>query len=130
MTISLLALDAAFSLYIRYRDVEDNGYGNCCTCGKLTTVKLGQCGHFISRKHMATRFDEQNTALQCVSCNIFNHGKQLEFSKFIDKKYGAGTADRILARSRVTRKFDKFEIETLTKHYKAEALRLRKEKGI
>lgn len=127
---NLLALDAAYSLYIRYRDVEDNGYGNCCTCGKLITVKLGQCGHFISRKHMATRFDEQNTALQCVSCNIFNQGRQLEFSKFIDKKYGAGTSDRILARSRGTRKFEQFEIDALTKHYQEEAARLKKEKNL
>jgi hypothetical protein len=123
-------LDDAYSLYIRYRDVEDNGYGNCCTCGKLVMVKGGQCGHFMSRKHMATRFDEQNTALQCVSCNIFNQGRQLEFSKFIDKKYGPGTADRILARSRGTRKFEQFEIDALTKHYKAEAERLKKEKGL
>jgi len=124
------ALDKQFSLYIRYRDVEDNGYGNCCTCGKLITVKSGQCGHFISRKEMATRFDEQNAALQCVKCNIFDQGRQLIFGKYIDKKYGPGTADRILARSRGTRKFEQFDIDALTKHYQAEAARLKKWKGL
>jgi len=55
---------------------------------------------------------------------------QLIFGKYIDKKYGAGTADRILARSRGTRKFEQFEIDALTKHYQEEAQKLKKLKGL
>ena len=79
---------------------------------------------------MATRFDEQNCGIQCVSCNIFNQGRQLIFGKYIDKKYGPGTADRILARSRGTRKFEQFEIDALTKHYHEEVQKLKKLKGL
>lgn len=84
----------------------------------------------MSRRHMATKYDEQNVHAQGRGDNRFRSGEQLLYAKAIDKKYGAGTADRILARSRGSRKFEQFEIDALTKHYQEEAARLKKEKGL
>jgi hypothetical protein len=111
-------LDKAFSEFIRKRDSNEDGYGKCITCGKTIHYKDGHCGHFISRRHRSTRWDEQNTALQCVACNSFNQGRQFEFGREIDKRYGSGTADRLLAKSRVTCKRGSFEIGVMTEHYK------------
>jgi len=118
-------LDKAFSIYIRTRDTVD-GVGKCCTCGKITEFKGGHCGHFISRRHQATRFNEKNCALQCVSCNTYNQGRQYEFGLFIDQKYGKGTAERLLIESRQVCKRGKVEIDTLTDYYKKEVLKLKK----
>jgi len=110
-------LDRVFSEYIRLRDSVD-GYGNCCTCGKYIPVKGNHCGHFISRRFQATRFDEQNCALQCVSCNTYNQGRQYEFGLYIDKRWGKGTAEKLLIKSKQTVKRTQYEIDELTKYYK------------
>ena len=63
-------LDKWFSLYIRLRDAEQ-GIAQCFTCGKIDHYKRLQCGHFQSRRHHATRWNEQNCQVQCVKCNMF-----------------------------------------------------------
>ena len=110
-------LDRVFSLFIRQRDSK-NGFGNCCTCGKLVDIKEAHCGHFISRRHQATRFNEKNCALQCVACNTFNQGRQYEFGIYIDKRWGEGTAEKLLIESRQTVKRSKLDIDVLTNYYK------------
>lgn len=45
-----------------------------------------QCGHFISRSHTATRFDERNCRVQCVGCNVFGKGKPTEFGLRLEKE--------------------------------------------
>jgi len=107
-----------FSLYIRLRDSDKNGYGNCVTCNKHIHYQGNHCGHFISRKHLATKFDEQNCALQCVYCNTYNQGEQFKFGREIDKRYGEGTAEKILLKSRQVCKRGKAEIEVMEKYYK------------
>lgn len=58
--------DNAFSKFILAK------YGkNCYTCGN----PAADCGHFISRRHMATRYDERNARPQCTYCNRFRHGR-------------------------------------------------------
>ena len=123
-------LDRIFSLFIRIRDSDDKGYGHCITCGKLINYKEGHCGHFISRRHQSTRFDERNCALQCVSCNTFNQGKQYEYGLAIDKKYGKGTAENLLVKSRMTVKLGKFEIDYMTQYYKQKVKELKQTKGL
>ena len=68
-TISKLKkeLDKWFSLFIRLRDADSNGLVFCFTCGCSKYYKRGmQNGHFQSRKHLATRWDEENCQPQCV----------------------------------------------------------------
>lgn len=101
-------LDRVFSIWIRKRD------RNCITCG---SIKQLQCGHFVSRRFFATRWDEKNCAAQCVSCNVFNQGVQHKFGQEIDKKYGAGTADKLWIQSR--NRFDGSVIPLLIQKYRA-----------
>lgn len=83
--------DRLFSLWIRQRDAV-NGICKCITCGSLHHWKKVHCGHFMSRRHGNTRYNERNAHAQCVSCNTFNQGQQFEYSLFLDKKYGRDTA--------------------------------------
>ena len=88
-------LDKWFSLYIRLRDATDMGVAQCFTCGKIDHYKKLQNGHFQSRRHNATRWDNKNCQVQCVKCNMFGQGEQYKFGMYLDAKYGLGTSEEL-----------------------------------
>ena len=110
-------LDKEFSLYIRQRGAK-NGIATCFTCGKQDQWQNMDCGHFMSRKHYATRWDEINCQVQCKACNVFRYGEQFKFGINLDQQYGSGTADELHAKSRQTVKFSNSELLELIEHYK------------
>ena len=111
-------LDKVFSIFIRLRDIDADGFSYCVTCGKPMTLKTSQCGHFISRRHFATRWEEKNCAAQCVGCNMFAQGKQYEFGLAIDMRFGVGTAQKLLIQSKNKFKKDKSILNILINKYK------------
>ena len=132
-TISKLKkeLDKWFSLYIRLRDATSEGAVICITCGCVKNYKQGmQNGHFQSRSHLATRFDEQNCQPQCVGCNMFKQGEQYKFSIALDSKYGEGKAQELQFLARTTLKISRVEYEEKISYYKSLVNKLKKEKGI
>ena len=110
--------DKYFSLYVRQRDADENGMVKCCTCGKRGHWKDFDCGHFMSRRYEATRFEEKNTGVQCTGCNIFSQGKQFEFGKYLDERYGEGTAENMLLRSKMTVKRGELGLRWIIEEYK------------
>lgn len=109
MTISKLKkkLDTLFSQYIRRRFAEDNGMTTCFTCGVKRHWKEQHAGHFQSRRHMSTRWDETNVQVQCPKCNLFSQGEQYKFGIYLDENYGKGTAESL--------RFKANQIEKITK---------------
>ena len=105
-------LDVVFSQYIRLKDSKD-GIGTCVTCGKQDHWKNLQAGHFQSRKHYSTRWDERNVKIQCVGCNVYRYGEQYKFSLYLGKK----KAQEMLDNSRIIRKFASDELEEMLTHY-------------
>jgi len=131
-TISKLKkeLDAIFSLYIRLRESEE-GLVQCFTCGKVSHYKSGmQNGHFQSRKHLATRWNETNCQVQCVGCNMFKAGEQYKFSINLDAKYGEGTSEYLEFTARTIMKVSRIDYEEKISYYKEVVEKLKKEKGI
>ena len=132
-TISKLKkeLDKWFSLYIRLRDATDEGLVQCFTCGKVSHYKSGmQNGHFQSRKHLATRWDEENCQVQCVGCNMFKAGEQYKFSIALDGKYGEGKAEELELLARTIMKVSRIDYEEKISYYKDLVDKIKKEKGI
>tara|TARA_R100001594_G_scaffold135352_1_gene177024 strand:- start:229 stop:636 length:408 start_codon:yes stop_codon:yes gene_type:complete len=124
-------LDKYFSLYIRLRDSNEYGMVQCFTCGIVKEYNKGmQCGHFQSRSHLATRFDEQNCQPQCVGCNMFKQGEQYKFALQLDGKYGKGTAEELMYLSKTTLKISRVDYEEKISYYKNIVNKLKKEKGI
>jgi hypothetical protein len=124
-------LDKWFSLYIRLRDATNEGMVQCFTCSKISNYKQGmQCGHFQSRRHHATRWNEQNCQVQCVKCNMFEQGEQFRFGLNIDIKYGAGTSQELQFLSKTSLKKVRFEYDNDIRYYKVIVENLKKEKGI
>ncbi len=110
-------LDAVFSQYIRLKDSVD-GYATCFTCGKKDHWKKLQNGHFQSRKHYATRWDEKNCKVQCAGCNVFRYGEQFLFAKYLDERFYAGLSDELYIKSKQIVKFTNSEIEDMILKYK------------
>jgi hypothetical protein len=124
-------LDKWFSLYIRLREATSEGMVQCFTCSKVSHYKKGmQCGHFQSRRHHATRWNERNCQVQCVKCNMFEQGEQFRFGLNIDVKYGEGSSQELQFLSLTTLKKARFEYENDIRYYKAIVENLKKEKGI
>lgn len=108
-------LDAVFSQYVRLSASDKDGNCVCITCGKVAHWKgEGQsAGHFQSRRHYATRWDERNVAVQCAGCNVFRYGEQYKFSLYLGKKL----SQELLDTSRIITKFTSAELEEMVEHY-------------
>lgn len=123
-------LDKWFSLYIRLRYATAEGIAQCFTCGKIDHYKKLQCGHFQSRRHHATRWNEQNCQVQCVKCNMFEQGEQWQFGIKLNSQFGLGTSQDLEYLARTTVKKTRVEYEEDITYYKAIVKNLKKEKGI
>jgi hypothetical protein len=122
--------DKWFSLFIRLRDSDENGYCTCCTCGTIRYYKNLDCGHWIKRQHQAARFNEKNCHAQCKNCNAFEQGRDSDFEKFILNKYGEQTINLLKASKNSHFKRSKLELDLLAKEYELKAKELAKQKGI
>lgn len=121
-------LDTYFSKYIRIRDANEDGLVKCITCGHYDFIKEVDCGHFMPRDQYATRWEEKNCNGQCRHCNRFKDGKQYEHGLAIDKKWGKGTAEKMLIKSKSVCKFQDFELEEMIETYKQKIKELGEEK--
>tara|TARA_R100000935_G_scaffold58056_1_gene93718 strand:+ start:1913 stop:2302 length:390 start_codon:yes stop_codon:yes gene_type:complete len=110
-------LDTIFSQYIRQKNSIDN-ISTCFTCGKKDHWKKLQNGHFQSRKHYSTRWDEINCQVQCAGCNVFKYGEQYVFGAKLDQKFGEGTSRRLHIKGQQIVKIADFELEELIIKYK------------
>jgi hypothetical protein len=111
-------LDSVFSQYIRQREAV-NEIATCFTCGKRDHWKRLQNGHFQSRKHYSTRWDETKCQVQCAGCNVFKYGEQFVFGQNLDIKYGLGTSNDLYIKAKKTVKISTVELQEMIKHYKS-----------
>ena len=123
-------LDREFSLFIRLRDAMPNGYFRCISCGQIKPFEQADCGHFHSRTHMATRFDEDNCSSECRFCNRFKADHMIGYRENLIQKIGQQRFDLLKWKSSTFKKITDFEYKELIKYYKALNNKLRKEKGI
>ena len=109
--------DKVFSEYIRRRYADDNGVTECFTCGKKDHWKKLQCGHFQSRKHYATRWNEENCQVQCAGCNVFRYGEQYTFGRNLDIYVREGLAEELNILSNKIVKYDNHDLMSLIEYY-------------
>jgi len=133
IVIKITTADKWFSKYIRIRDSNTMGYVSCCTCGRYMFWKDSQCGHYMTRDKKQTRFNEQNCNTQCPKCNDkrYGNGEQAIHGLYINKKYGPGTAEKLIHLSRVKGfKQTKIYLKTISDEYRLKTKAIAKEKGI
>ena len=116
-------LDTLFSKYVRLHTADFDGTNTCFTCKRRLHYKELHAGHFMSRKHLATRWlydevnDLYNVLPQCPKCNLFDQGQQYLYGVYLDVKYGEGTAQAIQQMSKSSTKLTRADYEEKIKYY-------------
>lgn len=115
-------LDVVFSQYVRLSNADSRGFCTCVTCGKQGHWKTGgiQAGHFISRKHYSTRWNEDNVKPQCVACNVYRAGEQYKYSLYL----GHNLSDELYQKSQKITKFTNVELQEMIDHYSSQLKKL------
>ena len=113
-TISQLKKEVwkVFSKWIRERD----NY-TCFTCGKIGKESFMHGGHYISRKHNATMFDEKNVNAQCMNCNLWGYGNMGVYTLKLQAKYGEGIIKKLTEKSKIIKQFTEKELLELKEIY-------------
>lgn len=111
-------LDTVFSEFVRLRDCDKNGICKCITCGEFKHWREMDAGHFVTRENMGTRWEEENVNAQCQQCNRFKSGKQYEHGLAVDKKFGAGTASRLVVKGYAVCSWQDYELSAMISYYK------------
>lgn len=124
-------LDGVFSEYIRLRDSKPFGYKyfKCISCGQVKPYEQMDCGHFIGRKNMATRFDERNCNGECKACNRFSSDHIIYYARNLEAKIGKDKVDMLVTMGKGTKKWSAWELEILITHYKEEVKKMKQERG-
>lgn len=77
--------DRLFSIWIRRKDADKKGWVKCITCPDKKHWKRMTCGHFMKRRHTATRYLDQACKPQCFDCQRLVEENPLMQEKFRDE---------------------------------------------
>lgn len=98
-------LDHLTSLIVRKRDKA------CVICG---STQNPQCGHFISRMFIATRWDLSNCHQQCSGCNMTHEVDPVPYTLFIQREYGdqyPATLSALAHQTKVLKRAERLALE-------------------
>lgn len=98
-------LDKLVSKIVRMRDKA------CVVCG---STQNPQCGHYVSRMFIATRWDLSNTHQQCAGCNMTHEVDPVPYTLFIQETYGSeypATLSALAHQTKVLKRAERLELE-------------------
>jgi hypothetical protein len=87
-------------------------------------------GHYISRDRKPTRWNEKNCDVQCPRCNRFRSGEQFAHGRYIDKRYGNGTAEMLETISRAHMKLTPMFLGVEINIFREKVKKLKQGKGL
>lgn len=119
ISMNLEKLDNVFSIFIRMRDADDNGNVKCVTCPEISHWKAMDCGHFIPRGKLATRYSEINSHQQCPACNRLKDGNLHKYEIFMRATYGIKAIEQLKIKSHETVKWMSHEIQEMIEVFKS-----------
>lgn len=95
-------LDDIFSEYVRRLHADANGAVQCVTCGiyRRWNDRM-DAGHFIIRKHMATRYDIYNVFPQCKECNRELNGNIGRFTEYLIRCFGKNIVEELKEKEKI-----------------------------
>ena len=95
--------DSLASKYIRQKYARHDGTVACVSCETVLPWKEAHCAHYIGRRHISTRYIEDNLHPACPRCNVFNveyHMRQ--YTLYMIDFYGRDKVDDLNRESRRT----------------------------
>lgn len=109
-------LDIIFSRYIRLKDADLYGNIKCISCPKVDNYKNMDCGHFVPRAHMYTRFSENNCRPQCVHCNRRKDGNLIEFGRALEIER-PGSVEELYEQAKIVYHYTRDEMRGMIADY-------------
>lgn len=122
--------DRIFSIFIRLRDCDKDGYIVCPLCWAKIYRKDAQNMHFITRGCWLYRYDEINCHAGCMRCNVILNGNYIEYSLWMIDQYWLEKVQEMKQKSKEVHKIPTYELESIIEYYTARVEELAKEKGI
>lgn len=120
-----------FSLYIRLRDADQNGFCKCISCGSVHKFNDCDAGHFIPKnKGNSVYFLEENVHAQCRHCNSFLHGNLYFYGKALESKIGERALKMLEIKSKQILKYSEADYLKMISYYKEKVKEMKKEKSI
>lgn len=111
-----------FSIFIRTKDADAEGYVLCVTCPSPVRLLWNSgeihAGHWI---HNRLDFDERNVHPQCVKCNYhWNTGVNVAYSIYMAKTYGVEVMEELqLLANTLGNRYSRDELNELLIKYRA-----------
>jgi len=106
-----------FSIFIRTRNADANGFVYCVTCGKRLHWKEAQAGHWI---HGRLDFNQFNINPQCAQCNCWpNTRVNTAYACFMAREYGVAIMESLRLESNQHKKLTRLDYEELRERYAA-----------
>lgn len=110
-------LDSVVSKVIRLKEADKDGYNYCYTSGIRKHWKELHCGHYISRQHLMTRWDENNLRPQSEHENCYLAGNLKVYAEKL-KAESNGITDWLYERSKIVWKPTKNDLMELLIHWR------------
>lgn len=110
-------LDTIVSRYIRIKAADDKGLFNCFTCGKSGHFSMGHCSHYIDRRHLSTRWLEQNLTASCPQCNDKHNTNKEPYTTALEAQQ-KGITGWLVEQSRLISKPTRIDLKELLLTYR------------
>lgn len=109
-----------FSIYIRRRESDSEGFTRCFTCYTRHHWKDLDAGHYIPKSVGGANlyFNEKNVHPQCTACNRFRHGNLHQYALRLQEKYGSSILQWLEAYRKDSSPYNPAELTLLINHYK------------
>lgn len=102
----------------------------CISCGLIKPISQADCGHYINRQHMSTRYNEMNCNAQCRSCNRFDEGNIQGYRRGLIQKYGEQKVLLLESMKNDYVKYSEAEYRILIAGYRSRYKKILKERNL
>lgn len=96
-----------------------NGFVTCYTCDTKVRLSEADLGHYIDRRHYATRYDERNVRCQCQHCNRVLDGNKEIFRDRLILELGIGVLFQLEDKMPTRMKLDRHDLMDIITKYAA-----------
>ena len=103
---------------IRMEAADNDGFARCCTCGHYHQWQTMDAGHYVGGRSATVVLEESGIHPQCKECNLYKHGNQEAYQRWMLTHYGQAEIDRLLALRSTLRQWTREELLELRIAYK------------
>jgi hypothetical protein len=125
-----------FSRYVLIKHSVDGKVVQCCTCKNYKRVndRKMHVGHWIkvfngNSSNYSVAFEYNNTGPQCLQCNKFMGGREIDMMDWIEFNHGEDEIKRLRSLSKQPFKLDDYTLKKIADEYREGFYGFLKEKG-